>query len=180
MARVTTKKNPPRRFPSAGSNNKTSKTTGGNRSTQSRTNADQAQAVKIEFTVFDKIGGPLTKVISLAQDGKHAISDGSACVMSHGSAKRAVTGSVGEFAKLIGGLRSCQAIALGRMREGVDDETEVVTKTKLNGVAQPNIIARTSTDIIYRPDEPAFVLFDFDSKGMPGEVAAKIKARDGY
>jgi hypothetical protein len=24
------------------------------------------------------------------------------------------------------------------------------------------------------------VLFDFDSKGMPGEVAAKIKARDGY
>lgn len=170
----------PRGKSPTGSRRNPNKKTGANRSAKDRTRADQAQGVKIEFTVFDKVGGPLTKEISLAQDGKHAISDGSACVMSRGSAQRATVDSIEDFAKLIGGLSSCQAIALGAMRDGVDDKAEVVTKNKLNGVARPNVIARTSADIIYRPDRPAITLFDFDSKGIPAEVAAKIKARGGY
>jgi hypothetical protein len=132
----------------------------------------------LEITVFSKAGGPLTKEISLAKDGT-VISDGSACVMSSGEAERVCVAGVEEFAALIGGLRPNQAIALGTLRGGVGNKVEVVTKIKLNGVAQPNIIARTSADIIYRT-EPTFALLDFDSKGMPAEVKAKIKAVGGF
>jgi hypothetical protein len=42
----------------------------------------------IELTVFSKTGGPLTKRIGLAPDGS-VHSDGSACLMAQGYARRA-------------------------------------------------------------------------------------------
>ena len=51
---------------------------------------------------------------------------------------------------------------------------EVTTKKKLvNGVARPDVIARTGANIVYHG--PAFALLDFDSKGMPAAVAAELK-----
>ena len=56
---------------------------------------------------------------------------------------------------------------------------EVTTEKKLiNGVARPDIIARTGANIVYRG--PAFALLDFDSKGMPADVAAELKRRSGF
>jgi hypothetical protein len=52
-----------------------------------------------EITVVAKIGGPLTKRISLADD-EHLVSDGSACTISRGSARRWL-GNVHEFAQLL-------------------------------------------------------------------------------
>ena len=131
-----------------------------------------------EITVFSKSGGPLTKHISLNADGS-INSDGSACVMSEGTARRAKVANVGELAALIEQLKPHQAIGLGVIRDGLPDQVNVVTKEKLNGVTKPNIIARSGDDIIYRAKKPAFALIDFDTKGMPAKVAAKIKKRGG-
>ena len=172
MARTSTKDGPPGDCSSAaGSNNNTSKTTGGNRSSQYRTSADQTQAVKIEFTVFDKIGGPLTKEISLAKDGT-VVSDGSACKMSKGTARRVTVGGVEEFAKIIGELQSHQSIALGALREDLDDEVKLVVKAKLNG--KDGVIARTREHFVYREGQPALAPIDFDRNGMPNEVEERI------
>ena len=58
---------------------------------------------------------PSTKRISLSSDGKVA-SDGSACTMAKGKAKRARIDSVNDLAKLIESLKSNQAIGLGTLR----------------------------------------------------------------
>ena len=52
------------------------------------------------------------------------------------------------------------------------------TKNKINGVARPDLITRTGSNIIYRG--PAFALLDFDTKGMPPTVAGELKRRGGF
>ena len=131
-----------------------------------------------EITVFEKVGGILSKNISLRADGT-INADGSACVMSRGKAHRAKVADVHALAALIEQLKPYQAIALGVIRDGLPDEVKIVTKDKLNGVTQPNVIARSSDYIVYRPRRQAFALIDFDSKGMPRKVAARIKKIGG-
>ena len=87
-------------------------------------------ATSIELVVFSKTGGPLTKRITLTADGKIA-SDGSACTMARGRAKRKRIGCVGELAALIEDLTSEQAIALGALRDDLPDEISIVTKAAL-------------------------------------------------
>ena len=53
----------------------------------------------MQVTIIAKSGGPLTKRISLAADGS-LTSDGSACVMSRGTAKRFTFSGVEQFADL--------------------------------------------------------------------------------
>jgi hypothetical protein len=130
-----------------------------------------------EFTVFAKSGGPLTKRISLAADGSFK-SDGSACVMAHGTARRVQITSVSDFARLIERLRPNEAIALGALRTGLADLVQVVTKHKLNGAA--NVIARTGADIMYRKGQAALALLDFDTKGMPRDVTTALAQHGGY
>ncbi len=131
----------------------------------------------IELTGFVKRGGPLTKRISLGPDGE-PVSDGSACVMSAGSAERVKVANIQELAELIGGLKSNHALALGMLRPGLPDEVEIATKTaldKLNGTPRPDLIARTGANIFYR-EQPTYVLFDHDTKGMPKDVEQRIHA----
>src|SRR5262249_46904389 len=52
------------------------------------------------------------------------------------------------------------------------------TKRKLNG--QPDVIARIGTDIVFRKEQPALALLDFDTKCMPPEVAAEMKRLGGF
>jgi hypothetical protein len=132
-----------------------------------------------EITLFEKSGGPLTKRISLAADGSIK-SDSSACLMARGTARRVEVANIQQFAALIE-LPPNQAIALGALRTGLRDQVKVVTKAKLlNGVAQPDLIARTSANIIYREGQPAFALLDFDTKGMPPDVVAELKRLGGF
>jgi hypothetical protein len=131
----------------------------------------------VELTGFTKANGTLTKRISLAADGT-VKSDGSACVMSRGTAQRVRVADVGELAGVIENIRPDQAIALGALRTGLPHKVQVVTKQKLNG--QPDVIARTGADIVFRKEKPALALIDFDAKGMPPEVAAEIKRLGGF
>ena len=134
--------------------------------------------LEIELTRLTKDGGPLTKQISLSPDGT-LVKDGSACVMAHGTAERVRVAGVDALGALIEDLAPSQAIALGTLRADLPDKVEVTTKKRLvNGVARPDIIARTGANIIYRG--PAFALLDYDSKGMPPAVAAELKRAGGF
>ena len=115
---------------------------------------------QIELVKFTKTGGPLTKQISLSADGT-LVKDSSACVMTHGTAERVRVASVDALGALIEDLAPSQAIALGTLRADLPDRVEVTTKKRLvDGVARPDIIARTGSNIIYRG--PAFALLDHD------------------
>jgi hypothetical protein len=133
----------------------------------------------IEIVTFTKHGGPLTKRIHLV-DGK-PVSDGSACVMGSGTAQRTRLSSMQAFADHIASRTSDQAIGLGRLREDLPDTVEITTKSRLNDAQQgtSKLISRTREYIDYLPGAPALLLVDVDTKGMPDEVRARIKARLG-
>ena len=131
--------------------------------------------MRIELTKLTKHGGPLTKKISLAPDGT-LVKDDSACKMARGTAERIKITGVEALGALIHDLTPSQALAPGTLRLDLPDKVQVVTKRKLNG--QPDVIARTGSDIIYHG--PAVILLDYDSRGMPGAVAAEIKRIGGF
>src|SRR5262249_8750694 len=132
-----------------------------------------------EITVFTKDRGLLTKRISLAGDGSVS-ADGSACVMTRGTAQRVRADHAAELARVIEGLGSSQAIAVGSLRAGWPDKVTVGRKEKLNGSTAPDIIARTATDIVYRENCPAWAPIDFDAKGMPADIAARVANAGGF
>jgi hypothetical protein len=136
----------------------------------------------IEITRLSKTGGPLTKRISLNQEGK-LVSDGSACVMSRGHAQRVHIDGLSHFADLVQHLEPNEAIALGSLRPDLPDQVEVTTQdrlAKLNGSAPPGLIARNGGHIAYEAGRPALALIDIDTKGMPAEVKARIKGVGGF
>ncbi len=133
------------------------------------------------ITGLAKIGGPLTKRISLSPEGK-LISDGSACVMTDGWAKRMPCESLNYFADLISDLDPNEAIALGTLRRDLPETVRVTTKDKLEDdrAQQPDVIARISEFIAFEPDVPALALIDIDTKGMPPSVRNTIDDLGGY
>ncbi len=136
-------------------------------------------APPFEITGFAKADGPLTKRISLDASGK-IVSDGSACVMNAGVACRVTLNGMADLASLIGRLESNHAIALGVLRFDVADRAQITTKNRLNGHVRPDLIARTTDYIHYRQDQRAICLLDYDTKGMPADVAARIKSVGGF
>ena len=133
----------------------------------------------IEVVTFTKAGGgALTKRISLEADG-HLRSDGSACIMTAGEARRAPFSSMADFAAHIACLNPIEAIALGRLNADLPDTVLLTTKAKLNG-GDPAVIARTSAYIGYRKAEPALLLLDFDTKGMPEATRHRLTAMGGF
>jgi hypothetical protein len=132
-----------------------------------------------EIVRLEKAGGPLTKRIQLDPEGRLK-SDGSCCVMGRGTAWRTPIGCVSQLGELIGTLRSAEAIALGALRRDLPERVQVVTKRKLNGETSTGVIARSAENIVFRPGQPGFVLLDFDSKGMPAEVAERLDREGGF
>jgi hypothetical protein len=131
-----------------------------------------------EIVTFSKSNGPLSKKISLDDSGK-LISDGSACVMARGTARRVAIADIGELATLISSCQSHEALALGRLRGDLPDNVDVITKRKLNG-ADAGIIARTADHIRYQRGTHGFVLGDYDTKGMPEDLARRIAGLGGF
>ena len=133
----------------------------------------------IELALIEKTGGPLTKRISLDADGA-VKSDGSACVMLVGNACRLKLADVGALADTITGFRPNHALTLGRLRPGLPDMVRVLTKRQINDNNAPNVIARAAESFVYQGGQPALVLLDFDTKGMPPEVDERMKALGGF
>ncbi|ARJ65141.1 hypothetical protein WV31_05440 [Magnetospirillum sp. ME-1] len=133
--------------------------------------------VAVELTLFSKDGGPLTKEVTLAADGTVS-SDGSACFMQSGAAKRVCLANGELFsglAELINSTTSEQALGTGTLvAEG--DTVMVCTRKRPSSGA----VARTRDAFDYRPGEPAFVLLDFDRKGMPAAVKQRLDDLGGF
>lgn len=125
------------------------------------------------ITRFTKQGGSLSKRIALTPDGTLK-SDGNACVMVRGSACRIILSDIHQLARLIETMRSNEAIGLGTLRPDLPLQVEITTKQNLNlnGIPRPDLIARTADYIVYLADTPGLALLDFDTKGMPRDVAA--------
>jgi hypothetical protein len=135
-------------------------------------------AAPFELTILTKANGePLTKHIHLDAAG-HITNDSSACGMARGTAERFQFEDAKALAAFFTECRTDQALALGRLRSDIADKVDIVVKKKLDGAAV-GTIARTKTYIGYRDDAPAWVLIDFDRKGMPLAVADRITELGG-
>ena len=134
-----------------------------------------------EITVFDKDSGPLSKRISLKPDG--TLKKDALGTMARGRACRMSFTKLEAFAECVGALSPNQAIALGAMRQGLPDDVEITSEAKLkrlNGVVRPDLIARVGRNFIFQKDQPAVALIDYNSKGMPPDVRARLDAAGGF
>jgi len=131
-----------------------------------------------EITLIKKSGpNPvMSKRIFLDEQGK-VCSDGSQCLMAQGTATRATTETAADLAKHIMDCGTEQAIALGALRADIASPAKITTLAKLKD--NPDAIARSRDFIDYCPGAPAWALIDFDTKGMPDNVASSIEAAGG-
>jgi hypothetical protein len=134
---------------------------------------------RIEITVFRKSEGILSKRISLLKSGKIK-ADGSECRMCEGTARRIMLNDVAALGALISNMRSNEALALGRLRAGLPAEVSVRLKKEVNESTPADTIARSTDYLAYAAGKPAYMLLDHDRKGMPSEVAAKLKNLGGF
>jgi putative DNA primase/helicase len=134
---------------------------------------------EIEIAVFRKLGGVLSKRISLTRSGKIK-SDGSECQMATGTARRVKLNDIRSLANLIKDLRSDEALTLGRLRDDLPDKVSVVPKRDLNERSRSDTIARTAEYLTFAPGKPACLLLDHDRKGIPRQVADKLKRAGGF
>ena len=140
--------------------------------------ASSAELIPVEITYFVKESGLLTKKIRLAADGSTVI-DSSECRRSRGTMERAFLSDWRHLATGLGNLPSNTAIALGRMQPDFPGKVFLTTKDSPD-CSRPGFAARTGDNIMYAPGEPAFVLLDFDTKGLPPAVKARIDQLGGF
>jgi hypothetical protein len=131
-----------------------------------------------EITLITKRGpnSIMTKRIFLDEQGALR-SDGSHCRMAEGIATRADAATARDLADHIAACGPDQAIALGALKPELSSPATIVTKQNLN--LNPGAVTRSRESIDYLPGVPAWMLIDFDAKGMPPEVATCIEAVGG-
>jgi hypothetical protein len=141
-------------------------------------NEGEGQPVRPEITLIKKRGpNPvMSKRIFLDEQGK-VCSDGSQCLMAQGTATRATAETATDLAEHIMACGTEQAIALGALRADLASPAKITTVAKLKD--NPDAITRSRDFIDYCPGTPAWALIDFDTKGMPDNVASSIEAAGG-
>ena len=134
--------------------------------------------IGIELTRLIKANGPLTKKLHLTAGGK-LDNDSTQCQMATGRIERIQLDDWREFGPLIEATPRNVAWALGSMLDGLPDTAHLTVKDDPQ-TGQSGFVARTADNFIYRPNRPAFILIDFDLKGMPDDVKARIEALGGF
>ena len=139
---------------------------------------DQTISLIPQITLITKHDVPclMSKRIFLDGQGKLQ-SDASGCLMIEGTASRASTTTAYDLARIIANCGSNQAIALGTLKCELPDQVDVTIPGRLN--RHSGAITRSRAFIDYPSGSPAWVLIDYDSKGMPDEVTSKIDAAGG-
>jgi hypothetical protein len=115
-----------------------------------------------EITLLEKEGGPLTKRIGLV--GGTLRNNSSQCLMSTGWATRVRCESVTNLAELINRCGPREAIAIGRLKEGLAAKVRIVRKGKLSEL--PGAVARCLESFEFASG-PGVCLLDVDLKGAP-------------
>src|ERR1700730_3819773 len=131
-----------------------------------------------QITLIKKCGpNPLmSKKIFVDEQGKLQ-SDGSQCVMVQGTATRLRAATASDLATIISDCCSDEAIALGSLKDGLPNSVPITVLSKIKDNA--GAISRSREFIDYHPGTPAWALIDFDTKGMPAHIAARIEAEGG-
>jgi hypothetical protein len=131
-----------------------------------------------QITLITKHGpnALLSKQISIDEQGKLR-SDASECLMTWGTAARAPAATAKDFAGIIATCRSDQAIALGALKEGLPESVDVTVPSRIKN--HPGAITRSRKYIDRRSGVSAWCLIDYDTKGMPDKVSARIDAAGG-
>jgi hypothetical protein len=129
------------------------------------------------ITVFAKAGGPLSKHIKL--ENGSPVSDGSPCTMSEGKASIIEVPTAAALAEIINSAASHVAISLGVLK-GVANGHAVPIVARAAWGEGSNALTRTLDHMHFRAGWPAWVLLDFDRKGMPAEVATRLDAAGGF
>ncbi len=132
----------------------------------------------LEMSLIAKVGGALTKRIALSDAGVE--SDSGACFLMTGTASRLKLRDVGDLAEQIQRFEPRHALTLGGLRPDLPEHVTLRVKRELNGQEPPDIIARTGENFVYRPGYPALVLLDHDTKGMPPEIADRMRSLGGF
>jgi hypothetical protein len=133
--------------------------------------------IPIEFTIFTSQSGPLNKAISIGLDGKLVkVAQGN---MSSGIAQRVKLTDWRQLALGITRLIPENALALGRLRPGLDDLAYLTTAGNRRELSLPGRFARVKGNIVYAEGIPAFVAIDFDTAGMPDDVRGRIAQHGG-
>ncbi|UWR04736.1 virulence-associated E family protein [Ruegeria conchae] len=114
--------------------------------------------------------GPMTKSIKLNGSGLPH-SDGGLCRMSDGSAQVVPVRSPGEFADLLNGLDSSQAITLGVVKD--DPLNGTVWGVVADHAVMPGVISRTQKFFTHQIGQ-GVMLIDFDQKQMPDKVRKAV------
>jgi hypothetical protein len=138
----------------------------------------KAPLLSLEITRFEKTGGPLTKRVYLKPDGAIA-NDSSDCRMSRGVMHRQHLLDWRALACLIEETPRNTAYALGVMRPDLPDSVPLVTRRDPRS-AQPGFATRTAETILYREGRPGPVLLDYDTKGMPPDIRARMQECGGF
>jgi len=140
--------------------------------------ATATEPMSPQITLITKRGvsALMSKRISLTNDGKLR-SDGSECRMISGTANRALAGTATALSRIIASCRSDQAVALGVLKQELPESVDVTIPNRLG--KHPGAITRSRSCIDYRRGISAWCLIDFDTKGMPKEVSARIEAAGG-
>jgi hypothetical protein len=131
--------------------------------------------MKPEITLIKKSGpNPIMSKRIFLDEQRKVCSDGSQCLMAQGTATRATAETAAELAQHIMACGTDQAIALGVLRADLPNRAQITTSAKWKD--NHGAITRSRDFIDYRPGAPAWALIDFDTKGMPPNVAASIEA----
>jgi hypothetical protein len=130
----------------------------------------------------DPAGNLLSKRISLGPDNR-PVSDGSFCRMAAGTAVNVPAPDSGTLAALIDSMAPCNALALGRISNVNGLTVNLVTVAALAVLTAEergnNTICRTREYIDFVPGAPAWLLLDYDAKGMTASVRGQIEAAGG-
>jgi hypothetical protein len=142
----------------------------------------------VQICVFTKaaLDGPgsdsLSKRIQLDTDGR-LFADSSPCRMAAGTAVNAPASDATALAWLIDNMAPSQALALGTIGHADGQTMNVVTAAALARLSPAlrdnNTIARTREYISFRPQAPAWLLVDYDLKGMPAPVQSRLASAGG-
>jgi hypothetical protein len=99
--------------------------------------------------------------------------------MWRGTVSRLALSDWHTFAAELDGTPSDVAYGLGCLREDLPDSLSLVVKDDpRNGTL--GFVSRTKDNLSYRHWTPAFALFDYDTKGMPSDVATNLQAAGGF
>lgn len=119
------------------------------------------------LTVFSSKSGPLCKKFTLQADG--TTHKETFATLSHEEMRHVHAPTPDALQDILDKLTSNQAVSIGSMRDG--RKHAYLTTTSRPG---PDTIARSKKNFHFLPDEAGWLLWDYDTKQMPGAVRGRI------